>query len=79
MQAPPTRSRALEHEDALAVARQVRRGGEPVMAAADDDDVPVARRQLGDRAGEAQLAELLGDGAFTRCQLQREVTTFLRV
>ena len=52
----------LEHEDALALARQVRGCGQPVVAPADDDDVPVARRELGDGAGKAELAELLGDG-----------------
>ena len=74
----------LEHEDALAFARQVRGGGQAVVAAADDDDVPVLRGQLGDGAGEPQLTQLLGDGvhhhaASGYASHHREVTTFLRV
>src|SRR3954463_13649615 len=56
--APPSRSRrpgpgeplaALEHEDGLAGFREVRRGGEAVVAAADHDDIPVLGGELGDR------------------------------
>ena len=40
---------ALEHEHRLAGLGEVGGGGEPVVPAADDDRVPVARGELGDR------------------------------
>src|SRR4051794_11503758 len=48
---------ALEHEHGAAGARQVGRGGQPVVAATDHDGVPVARGELGQRLGEPDLAE----------------------
>ena len=47
---------ALEDEHALAGAREVGGRGEPVVAAADDDRVPVAGRELADGLGQADLA-----------------------
>ena len=48
---------ALEHEHRAAGAREVGRGGQAVVAAADDDGVPLARGELGQRLGEPDLAE----------------------
>ena len=44
---------ALEHEHRAAGPGEVGGGGEPVVAAADDDRVPVARGELGDRRRQA--------------------------
>ena len=52
---------ALEHEHRLPGAGEVGRGGQPVVAAADDHRVPVARGEGGDRLGQADLAERRGD------------------
>ena len=52
---------ALEDDHALAGASEVCRGGEAVVAAADDDRVPFAPGELGDRGREADLAEALGN------------------
>ena len=43
----------LEDEHPLAGLRQIGGGREPVVAAADDDRVPLARGELGDRLGQA--------------------------
>ena len=51
----------LEHEDGLAGAGEVGRAREPVVAAADDHGVPLARGQLGDRRGQADLSQPRGD------------------
>ncbi len=52
---------ALEHEHAAPGPGQVGGGGEAVVAAADDDRVPLARGELAERLRQPQLAELLGD------------------
>ena len=52
---------ALEHEHAAPGPRQVGGRGEPVVAAADDDRVPVAGGEVGDRLRQPDLAELGGD------------------
>ncbi len=48
---------AFEHEHPAPGAGQVGGGGEPVVTAPDDDRVPVALGELGDRLGKADLAE----------------------
>ena len=53
---------ALEHEHGLAGAGEVGGAGEPVVAAADDDRVPVAGGELLHGRGQADLAQLLRDG-----------------
>ncbi len=52
---------ALEHEDFASGSRQVSGCREAVVAAADDDRVPFARRQLGDRGGQADPSQLRVD------------------
>ena len=52
---------ALEDEHRAPGPGQVGGGGEPVVAAADDDGVPVARGDLGDRHRQPDLAEVGGD------------------
>ena len=47
----------LQHQHRLPGPRQVRRRGEAVVASADDDRIPVARRELGDRRGQPDLSE----------------------
>ena len=49
---------ALEHEDGPAGPGQVGRRGQAVVAAADDDRVPVPGGELRDRRRQADLAEL---------------------
>ena len=56
VQAPPTRA-ALDHQDALAGARQVGRAGEAVVAGADHDGVPWAGASSRNGSGKADLAE----------------------
>ena len=51
----------LEHEDAAAGPRQVGGRGQPVVAAADDDDVPLAAGEVAERLRQTDLAELGGD------------------
>ena len=48
----------FQHEHRLPGSGQVRRGGEPVVAAADDDRVPALGRQLLDRGGKPDLPQL---------------------
>ncbi len=66
---------ALEHEHRLAGAGEVGGGGEAVVAAADDDDVPVLGGELGDRGGQPDLTELLGDGVHWTTSLAMASTT----
>jgi hypothetical protein len=47
---------ALQHEDALTGASKVGGGGEAVVAAANDDGVPITGGQLGDWRRQADLA-----------------------
>src|SRR4029453_10963933 len=65
----------LEHEHPLAGAGKVRGGGEAVVAAADDHNVPVPLGQLGDRSGQPDLAELLCDGVHVTTSLAMASTT----
>jgi hypothetical protein len=51
----------LQHQHAAPGLRQVCRRGQAVVAAADDDHVPVLSGELRDRSGEADFAELLRD------------------
>src|SRR6185312_11076168 len=51
----------FEDEHALARTGEVSGAGQAVVPATDDDDVPGGSRQLGDRGGQADLAELVGD------------------
>jgi len=51
----------LEHEHAAARPGQVRRRGEAVVAAPDDDCVPVPPGELGHRLGQADLAQARRD------------------
>jgi fumarylacetoacetase-like protein len=51
---------ALEHQHAAAGLGEVGGGGQPVVAAADDDHVPLAPGELGERLRQPQLPELLG-------------------
>ena len=53
---------ALEHEHGLAGLGEVGRAGEAVVAAPDDDRVPVAGGELRDGRGQPDLAQLLRDG-----------------
>ena len=52
---------ALEHEHAAPGPRQVGGRGEAVVAAADDDHVPLAGGEVAERLRQPDLAELLGD------------------
>ncbi len=52
---------ALEDEHRASRPGQVGGRGQTVVAAADDDRVPVSGRQLRDRGGQADLTELVGD------------------
>ena len=51
----------LEHQHPVAGAGQIGGRGEPVVAAADDDRVPLAGGELGDRRRQADPAELRED------------------
>ena len=55
----------LEHEHRLAGPGEIGRCGETVVATPDDDRIPVASGQLGDRFRQPDLAELLGDAIHT--------------
>ena len=66
---------ALEHEDRLAGAGEVRGAREAVVAAADDHGVPVAGGELGDGRGQADLAQLLRDGVHAAGSLAMASTT----
>ncbi len=56
--APPSRSRRSSTSTRLAGLRKVRRGGEAVVAAADDHRVPVPLGELRHRLGKPDLPEL---------------------
>ena len=47
----------LEHEHREAAAGEIGRGSEPVVAPADDHDVPLASRQLGHRRRKTDAPE----------------------
>ena len=66
---------ALEHEHGLAGPREVGGAGQAVVAAADDDRVPVAGGELLHGRGQADLAQLLGDGVHCAVSLATASTT----
>ena len=65
----------LEHEHGLAGPGEVGRAGEAVVAAADDDRVPVAGGELLHGRGQPDLAQLLRDGVHVAISLAMASTT----
>ncbi len=66
---------ALEDEHGLAGLGEVGGAGEAVVAAADDDGVPVLGGELADGCGEADLTELLCDRVHGEISLATASTT----
>ena len=56
----------LQDEHLVAGPGEVGGAGEPVVAAADDDDVPAPRGELTDRRRQPDPAEAIGDGVHDR-------------